>query len=254
MRNTSENTTLRLCGLVDTRGVATFCLIHGAWHDSSCWDPVVQCLQAHGHEAVAPDLPLHDPNAGFGERARPGLRALEGADDPVVVVGHSMGSAYATLVAVARPGSLLVHLCPRLGGFEPPPGAPDRFREGFPFPADRPDGTSVWDVETAIAAMYSRLPPESARALAQHLRPMAPPAGEYPLPGPPAIPTVLVYAADDEFFEPTWERFMARELLGIEPIEIPGGHFPMAEDPNALADLLDRLAREHEGNRSTTQG
>jgi hypothetical protein len=33
--------------------------------------------------------------------------------------------------------------------------------------------------------------------------------------------------------------------LGIQPIEIPGGHFPMAEDPKALADLLDRLARNH---------
>jgi pimeloyl-ACP methyl ester carboxylesterase len=58
---------------------------------------------------------------------------------------------------------------------------------------------------------------------------------------------VLVYAADDEFFEPSWERFMAREVFGIEPIEIPGGHFPMAEDPVALAALLDRVAREHGG-------
>jgi pimeloyl-ACP methyl ester carboxylesterase len=228
--------------------MATFCLIHGAWHDGSCWEPVVRCLQARGHEAVAPDLPFDDPSAGFEQRARPALQALDGAADPVVVVGHSMGSAYATLVAVARPGSLLVHLCPRLGGFEPPPGAPDTFREGFPFPADRPDGTSVWDAETAIGAMYGRLPPETARALAQRLRQMAPPAGEYPLPGHPVIPTVLVYAADDEFFEPAWERFMARELLGIEPIEIPGGHFPMAEDPDPLAALLDRLAREHAGS------
>ena len=234
--------------------MATFCLIHGAWHDSSCWDPVVQRLEAFGHDALAPELPLHDPNTDFEQRARPGLQALEGADDPVIVVGHSMGSAYATLVAVARPGSLLVHLCPRLGGFEPPPGAPSTFRKGFPFPVDRSDGTSVWDVETAIVAMYRRLPPATARALAQHLRPMAPPAGDYPLAGPPAIPTVLVYAADDEFFEPAWERFMARELLGVEPIEIPGGHFPMAENPNELADLLDRLAREHAGNRGIAQG
>ena len=160
----------------------------------------------------------------------------------MVVVGHSRGSDYATLVAAARPGSLLVYLCPRLGGFEPPPGAPDAFREGFPFPADRPDGTSAWDAEAAIGAMYRRLPPETARALAQRLRPMAPPPDEYPLPSHPVIPTVLVYAADDEFFEPAWERFMARELLGIEPIEIRGGHFPMAEDPDSLADLLDRLA------------
>ena len=222
-----------------------FCLVHGAWHDCSSWDPLVECLQARGHEAVAPDLPLHDPKAGFEERARPALQALDDFADPVIVVGHSMGTAYATLVAAARPGSLLVHLCPRLGGLEPPPDAPSSFREGFPFPADRPDGTSVWDPETALDAMYRRLPPKTARALVAHLRPMAPPPGEYPLSSHPDIPTELVYAADDEIFEPAWSRFMARELLGIEPIEIPGGHFPMAEDPHALADLLDRLAREH---------
>ena len=225
--------------------MATFCFIHGAWHDGSCWDSVVRCLQARGHEAVAPDLPLDNPHAGFEDRARPALEALDVDADPVVVVGHSMGSAYATLVAVARPGSLLVHLCPRLGGFAAPPGAPDMFRKGFPFPVERPDGLSVWDADAAIGAMYGRLAPETARALVQRLRPMAPPSGEYPLPGHPAIPTVLVYATDDEFFEPAWERFMARELLGIEPIEIAGGHFPMAEDPDALADLLDRLARGH---------
>ena len=225
--------------------MATFCLIHGAWHDGSCWEPVVRCLEARGHEAVAPDLPLHDPHAGFEERARPALDALDAAADPVVVVGHSMGSAYATLVAVAHPGSLLVHLCPRLGGLAPPPGAPRPFREGFPFPADRPDGTSVWDAEAAIAAMYGRLPPEAARALARAPAPDGPAARRVSAPGPPDIPTALVYAADDEFFEPAWERFMARELLGVEPIEIPGGHFPMAEAPDALADLLDRLAGEH---------
>jgi pimeloyl-ACP methyl ester carboxylesterase len=193
---------------------------------------------------VAPDLPLHDPEAGFAERAQPGIDALDGVTDPVVVVGHSMGSAYATLVAAAEPDSLLVHLCPRLGGFPEPEGAPPRFREGFPFPPDRPDGTSVWDADTALAAMYGRLDPEAARELTESLTPMAPPPDSFPLPGPPPNPAVLIYAAEDEFFEPEWERFMARELLGVQPIEIPGGHFPMAEDPEGLAELLDRLARE----------
>lgn len=227
--------------------MATFCLIHGAWHDRSCWDPLVPCLEERGHDAVAPDLPLHDPKAGFDERIRPALEALDGVGGPVVVVGHSQGTAYSSLVAVARPSSLLVHLCPRLGGFEPPPGAPDTFREGVPFPAARPDGTSVWDADTAISALYRRLSPETARALAQRLRRMAPPADEYPLADHPKIATALVYAADDEIFEPAWERFMARELLGVEPIEIPGGHFPMIEDPDALADLLNRLAGEQVG-------
>jgi pimeloyl-ACP methyl ester carboxylesterase len=230
--------------------MATLALIHGAWHDGSCWDPVAADLRARGHAVVAPDLPFHDPAAGFEERVRPALEALDRAVDPVVVVGHSMGSAYAALIASARPGSLVVHLCPRLGAFTEPPGAPRTFRRGFPFPPDRADGTSAWDPAAATRAMYGRLPASAAGALAERLCPMAPPAGPYPLPGHPEIPAVLVYAADDELFEPAWERFMARELLGVEPIEIPGGHFPMAEDPAALAALLDRLAREHAGARA----
>ncbi len=227
--------------------MATFCLIHGAWHDPSCWDPVAVGLRAQGHEVVAPDLPLHDPSSGFEQRARPAIEALGGAHEPVVVVGHSMASAYALLVAVAHPTALIVHLCPRLGGLTPPPGAPDTFRAAFPFPPERPDGTSAWDPEAAVIAMYSRLPPESALGLVRNLRPMAQPPGEFPLSSHPAIRTALVYAAEDEFFEPAWERFMARELLGVDPIEIPTGHFPMAEDPDALSDLLDRLATEAVG-------
>jgi pimeloyl-ACP methyl ester carboxylesterase len=222
--------------------VATFCLIHGAWHGPSCWDQLVPRLAERGHDVVAPDLPLHDPQAGYAERIRPALDALDGVDGPVVIVGHSQGTAYSSLVAAAKPDSVLVHLCPRLGGLEPPPGAPDTFREGFPFPPDRPDGISVWEEDSAISAMYPRLPPETARALAQRLRPMAMPKDAYPLRAHPVNPTVLIYAAEDEFFEPAWERFMARELLGVEPIEIPGGHFPMVEDPGALAELLDRIA------------
>ena len=222
--------------------MATFCLIHGAWHGPDCWDQLAPRLEERGHDVLTPDLPLHDPEAGFDERVRPALEALDGVDDPLVIVGHSQGTAYSCLLAAERPEALLVYLCPRLNGFEPPAGAPDMFREGFPFPADRPDGTSVWDADAAISAMYPRLPPDTARSLAEHTRPMAMAQDDYPLDAPPGNPSVLIYAAEDEFFQPDWERFMARELLGVEPIEIPGGHFPMAEDPDGLAELLDRLA------------
>ncbi|MDQ2913156.1 MAG: alpha/beta hydrolase [Chloroflexota bacterium] len=233
-----------------TSALATFCLLHGNWHDGSCWQPLVESLQARGHQAVAPDLPFDDPGTGYADRIRPALEALENVSGTVVVVGHSIASAYAPLVAAELAGSLLVHLCPRME-FTPPPGAPDVFRKGFPFPARRPDGASVWEPEAAVDAMYPRLPPETGRALAERLRPGAPPADGYPLPGHPDVPTVLIYTPDDEFFEPEWERFMARELLGIEPIELPGGHFPMVEDPEGLADLLNRLARGHEASAPT---
>jgi pimeloyl-ACP methyl ester carboxylesterase len=183
---------------------------------------------------VAPDLPFHDPRTTVDDRVRPALQAIDGAADPVVVVGHSMAARYAPLVAAQRPGALVVHLCPALGPL----------REGFPFPASGSDGTCAWDVEKALDVMYPRLAPARARALAQRLHPMAPPADGRPAVDRPDVPTAFVYTTDDEFFAPASQRSIARETLGIEPIEIPGGHFPMVEDPDALADLLDRLARE----------
>jgi pimeloyl-ACP methyl ester carboxylesterase len=221
--------------------VATFCLIHGAWHEPSCWDELTPKLMDRGHEVVIPDLPLQDPEAGFEERVRPALEALDGAGNDPVVVGHSQGTTYSTLVAAANPDALLVHLCGRLGGLEPPPGAPDPYQEGIPWP-EIVDGVGAWTVDDAMKHMYSRIPEPRATMLAGRLRPMAMPQGDYPLNAPPGNRTALIYAAADEFFRPDFERFMAREAFGVEPIEIPGGHFPMAEDPEALAELLDGVA------------
>ena len=223
--------------------MTSFCLIHGAWHDAACWDEVARILRERGHDVVAIDLPYDDPSAGYAQRVAPVLAGLEGIGGPLVVVGHSMGSSYAPIVAELLAASLLVHLCPRLGGFVAGEGAPPGpFRASMRLPSPGPDGLSVWDPGAAISAMYGRLAPETARALAARLRPVAAPAGAFPLAGHPDVPTALIYAADDEFFEPEWERFMAREVIGVEPIEIAGGHFPMVEDPEGLADLLERIA------------
>jgi pimeloyl-ACP methyl ester carboxylesterase len=210
--------------------VATFCLVHGAWHDAACWDALVEPLRAAGHEVVAPDMPFDDPAATFDERIAPALAAIAGFDGPVVAVGHSMGAGYAPAIAAARERALLVQLCPGLGPL----------REGFPWPPTGADGTSVWDRDAAIAALYPRLRPDDACRLADRLRPMAPPAGGHPR-GVRRQPSAVVIALDDELFDPATERAAARERLGTDPIEIPGGHFPMVEDPKALAALLDRL-------------
>lgn len=38
-----------------------------------------------------------------------------------------------------------------------------------------------------------------------------------------------------------WQRNAACELLGIKPIELPGGHCPHVSRPDVLADALDRV-------------
>src|SRR5437868_2809575 len=141
--------------------VATFCLIHGNWHDGSCWEPLVERLKVRGHDAVAPDLPFDDPQATYEDRARPASAALEAVEGPVVIVGHSVGSAEAALVAAERRPALLVYLCPRFGSFAAPPDAPPVFREGFPFPPRDGEGRILWDADAAVAPMYPDSPRRS---------------------------------------------------------------------------------------------
>src|SRR4051794_21891535 len=108
-----------------------FCLIHGNWHDGSCWEELLTELEARGHAAVTPDMPIDDPATTYEERVEPVLSALRDAEEPIVVVGHPAASGSAAIVADGAPPSLLVSLCPRLGELDPPPAHPPIFRESL---------------------------------------------------------------------------------------------------------------------------
>ena len=54
----------------------------------------------------------------------------------------------------------------------------------------------------------------------------------------PDVPTRSIHFEEDRIGAPDYSRRAARELLGVEAIELPGGHAPMASRPEALAKLL----------------
>ena len=58
----------------------------------------------------------------------------------------------------------------------------------------------------------------------------------------PDVPSSYVVCADDRTVRPEWFRRDARERLGVEPIELPGGHCPHISRPAALADVLSDVA------------
>jgi pimeloyl-ACP methyl ester carboxylesterase len=92
--------------------VATFVLIHGAWQGAWAWRHLISPLEADGHRVIAPDLPGHG-----GDIADPAQMTLEAyarrvqdsvasADEPVVLVGHSMGGMPVTQAAEFVPESI----------------------------------------------------------------------------------------------------------------------------------------------------
>jgi pimeloyl-ACP methyl ester carboxylesterase len=89
--------------------MASFVLVHGAWHGGWCWERVTPLLEAAGHRVDAIDLPGHgaNPAAASGMTleayARHVADRVEAAGEPVVLVGHSMGGMSVTAAAELVP-------------------------------------------------------------------------------------------------------------------------------------------------------
>jgi pimeloyl-ACP methyl ester carboxylesterase len=94
--------------------MATFVLVHGAWHGGWCWQRVAPALRRAGHEVYAPSL------TGLGERRHlgspqvdldthiedvAGLIEMEGLAQ-VILLGHSYGGMVVTGVAERMAGRI----------------------------------------------------------------------------------------------------------------------------------------------------
>ena len=88
--------------------MTTMVLVHGAFHDAWCWEPVRSLLDEQGIPNLAPELPLTGLEADAGA-----VRALlDAVDGPVVLCGHSYGGMVISRAASGRDDvDRLVYLC-----------------------------------------------------------------------------------------------------------------------------------------------
>ncbi|MEA2902524.1 MAG: hypothetical protein QOH36_2411 [Actinomycetota bacterium] len=234
--------------------MATFALVHGAWFGGWCWTPLAAELRKMGHTVVTPDLPIEDPEAGIAEYAAVIEAALDSdggaqTDDDVILVGHSLGGLTIPVVAEHRPVAGLIFLC----AFLPDPGQPMHVDVDTYSPewaalsasqVTHDDGSTSWPVDAAIQAFFHDCEKAVADRCARQLRPQAwtPANQENPLKALPTAPAAYVLCSDDRMIAPGWSRRMAKSRLGVDPIELPGGHSPMIVDPALVADLFDQMA------------
>ncbi|HZC32217.1 MAG TPA: alpha/beta hydrolase [Candidatus Bathyarchaeia archaeon] len=225
-------------------------LVHGSYHGAWCWDFLRPELERLGHRVIAMDLPISDPSLGAADYAKAVDDTLEPDSEPMLV-GHSMAGLVIPLVAARRPVRRLVFLA----AFLPSPGrsaGEQRATEAIdgripPRTAEWTDlGNDVWMVgpNTATEIFFQDAPPAVARWATKRLRPQA-----YrvltettPLTTWPAIESRSIVCRDDRAINPEWVRLAARERLGIEAIEIGGGHSPFLTRPAELARVLNAMA------------
>jgi pimeloyl-ACP methyl ester carboxylesterase len=215
----------------------TFGLVHGAWHAASCWEMLIEQLDALGGNAIAMDLPISDPGATIYDYADVVVTALKGAPEHVVLVGHSLGAAVAHLVAGRRPVGGLIYLCPVLG-------PPDKFasRDRPPViitPTTRTEGMTELDSASGRDLFYHDCSREVAAWAVARLRSQrmlfdeVPPARKWP-----NLPAWVIGTLDDRAIDPDNLITQARIQLGEVVHFLPGGHSPFLSRPEELAKLM----------------
>jgi pimeloyl-ACP methyl ester carboxylesterase len=228
--------------------MSTFLLVHGAWHGGWCWSGVIDELAQRGHRSVAPDLPCDVPAAGWADYANVAVAALDGIDDDIVAVGHSLGGGVIPLVAASRPVARLVFV----GSFPPEPGRSlDDSLSGEPNLTDpqalvfrdAPDdlGRYVWpSFDVARYAMYHDCPVDRARWAFSRLRAQSPkPFSErWPLDDWPDLPMTFIVCSEDRMGRAGPLREVAHRRFGLEAKELEGGHSPFLSRPAELAGAL----------------
>jgi hypothetical protein len=216
-------------------------LIHSTGQGAAGWERVVHALAGRGQTAHAVELPS-DPDLLAADYA--GLiRRQVGAIAAPIVLAHS--GAGPLLPAAAR--ALKARHQIWLAAWVPDPEASfvedTRRHLQAAFDPDWIGKDPTEDDAVAAAFLYHDCD-DAALAWALSTRRLFLPLGVYGerLPLAPEIPSTYIVAAYDRTIRPEWQRHMARQRLGVEPLQVPSGHCPNVSQPDRLAELLVDVA------------
>lgn len=243
--------------------MATFVLIHGAWHGAWCWYRVAPALERHGHRVLAPDLPAHGSDttpaaavtfrdcvdrigASLGQ-----ARSLDAA--PLLLVGHSLAGVFITQAAEDWPERVdrLVYVA----AFLPADGqsvldlsaadpdsavtassvlSPDQAT--VTLRPDRLAGLFYGDCDPGDVAVATRLQvPEPLAPFGTPVAVTADRAGR--------VPRAYIRTARDAAITPARQDAMLQAVPCDPVLTVDTGHSPFLADPDGLARLLHGLAR-----------
>jgi pimeloyl-ACP methyl ester carboxylesterase len=224
--------------------VSDFVLIPGAGGNASYWTWLVPELTARGHDAQGVDIPQDDPALGLAGWAEVVVRTI-GPRRDVVLVAQSLGGFIAPMVADRVPVRMVVLV-----------------NAMVPIPGERPDGW--WEATGSSSARQTAdvaAGREPAFDMDRHFFHDVPPdrLAELMSMPPPREPSAtamadsctftrwpdevrVIVGHDDRFFPAEFQRRVARNRLGVEADEVPGGHLAAISYPSELATKLVEYA------------
>lgn len=221
----------------------TLVFIHGGFHRSWVWEPVLDQLKPRGWNTQTVDLPSvaveAGPRLGMYDDAEVVHELLGRLNSPKIVVAHSYGTIPVTQVSHEVPQ---VRHIVYVAGFQLDVGESLLGAVGGRIPSwwiidgdsvivDRPDEIFYNDVQPQTATWaQSRLLPSSFAAFTE---PVTAAAWRH-------IPSTYVICERDQSGPQSWQEAMAQRANRIE--RLSAGHSPMLSQPKTLAQIIDGIA------------
>lgn len=227
----------------EEQAVRDVVLVHGAFVDGSGWRGVYDNLTAQGYRVKI----VQNPLTSFEDDVAATTRVLDALPGPAILVGHSWGGTVITEAGEHPKVAGLIYvsaLAPDAGEttakqYEPYPPAtefvietgpdgfgfvrPDKFHFGFAADVSDADAAFMRDSQVPIRMSAFAVPLKNA---AWRTR-----------------PNWAIIAGQDLAFGEGMLRGMA-ERIGATIVEIPGSHAAFITQHGAVAEVIDRAARE----------
>lgn len=223
-------------------------LIPGLWLHGSSWDDVLPPLTAAGHNTRALTLPGMESKEAdrsgvtLGDHVQAVVDAIDAADEPILLVGHSVGCGIGHAAVDARPGRIARAVY--VGGFPSPDGA--AMLTGLP--AQNGEVAMPDWVEMGEEANIS----DFDATLLKQFYADAIPAPEGVLNDPQRLSDERRFAVPVTAVCPEYTADQLREwvadgetpvgelakITDVEYVDLPGGHWPQLTQPENLARVI----------------
>ncbi|MGW5577174.1 alpha/beta fold hydrolase [Micromonospora chokoriensis] len=229
----------------------TIVLVHGAFADSSSWDPVVDQLTGDGYRVVA----IANPLRGVKNDTDYTAAVLKVIPGPIVLVGHSYGGMVITGAAVNNQNvKSLVYVA----GFAPDksdsaatlsakfPGS--TLPQTLASPVPLPDGGKDLSIkqESFPEQFAADVPEDEAKLMAVAQRPVTEAGLMDKFEAQPAWkskPSWFIYGTLDKNIPAQTNEFMAQRAGAKETVAVDGAsHVVMISHPDEVATLINKAA------------
>lgn len=237
----------------------TYVFVHGAWLGGWCWDLVKPYLESKGHKVVAVDLPGHGSNnkpimeQNMETYTQHVVQVLKAQDEPVILVGHSMGGMSISQAASRVPEKVekLVYVTAFLphdgqstdgldNGIKPTPWR-EMAKQGIAVTMDETETISEMLPEAAMALLYNDVDESLAK---EHIKKLVKENinAQYQAislnEAFDAVEKIYVRCSIDTILPPELQDKMISETPCKAVYTLEAGHSPYHSKPKELAEIL----------------